>query len=132
MADGRPIIPFFTDQNVPDSVGDVILAAGHRLARLRDAMDVTTPDPIIAVACAENSHVLISHDRDFRSTSKRFGLTQRQYRKSLHRIHLRCPEPMSARRMRDAMSIIEFEWLLVQPDRPMVIELHDLSIRIFR
>lgn len=132
MTDGRPVIPFFTDQNVPDSVGEAILAAGHQLTRLRDVMEVTTPDPIIAVACAERRQVLVSHDSDFRAMTKRQGQTRRKYQKNLHLVHLCCPEPDAAQRMRDAMSVIESEWLLVQPDRPMVIELHTLSIRIFR
>jgi predicted nuclease of predicted toxin-antitoxin system len=132
MPNGRPAIPFFTDQNVPDSVGDAIVEAGHVLTRLRDAMDVKTADTIIGIACAENCQVLVSHDKDFRSTSKRLGLTQRQYQKNLHCVHMRCPEPSSAQRIRDAMSIIEFEWSLVQQDRPMVIEIHAAAIRICR
>lgn len=132
MANGRPVIPFFTDQNVPDSVGEAIKKAGHGLVRLRDAMDIKTADPIIAVACAEKCQVLVSHDTDFRSASKRLGITQRQYQKNLHRVHLRCPEPDSANRIIVAMSIIESEWALIQPDRPMIIEIHSQSIRIER
>jgi hypothetical protein len=132
MPNGQLVIPFFTDQNVPDSVGEAIKVAGHNLTRLRDVMDVRTVDPIIAVACAEQCQVLVSHDTDFRSASKRLGITQRQYQKNLHRVHLRCPEPESAKRIMVAMPIIEFEWALVLPDRPLVIEIHSQSIRIER
>lgn len=126
------VIPFFTDQNVPDSVGETLIDSGHKLTRLRDVMDCRTADPIIGVACAEGGHVLVSHDNDFRATSKRLQITQRQYQRSLHRIQLRCPEPRSAKRVRDAMAIIELEWRLVTPTRPMVIEINAGSIKICR
>ena len=125
-------IPFFTDQNVPDSVGQVLLAAGHEVTRLRDVMETSTADPIIAVACAQTGQVLVSHDTDFRHVSKRLRITQRQYRTSLHRIQLRCSEPLSAKRVSDALSLIEAEWLLRESDRPMVIEINRLSIRTLR
>ena len=125
-------IPFFTDQNVPDSVGQVLLDAGHKVTRLRDVMETSTADPIIAVACAHSGQVLVSHDTDFRHVSKRLRITQRQYRTSLHRIQLRCPEPLSAKRVSEALSLIEAEWLLRESDRPMVIEITRSSIRTLR
>lgn len=128
MAGARPPIPFFTDQNVPDSVGNALVAAGHQLTRLRDVMDIESPDPVIAVACSRHGQVLVSHDTDFRDISRRLGITQRQYQNSLHRIHLCCPEPSSAQRIEEALSLIEAEWLLTGPDRPMVIEIRSNSI----
>lgn len=125
-------VPFFTDQNVPDSVGDVLLDAGHELTRLREVMETSTADPIIAVACASTGQVLVSHDTDFRNVSRRLRITQRQYRTSLNRILLRCPEPESAERVSEALSLIEAEWLLREADRPMVIEINRASIRTFR
>lgn len=128
MAGAHPPIPFFTDQNVPDSVGQVLIDAGHHLTRLRDVMDIRSPDPVIAVACSRHGQVLVSHDTDFRDISRRLRITQRQYRNSLHRIHLGCPEPRSAQRIKEALSLIEAEWLLTKPDRPLVIEIRTGSI----
>jgi len=125
-------IPFFTDQNVPDSVGRYLMGCGHQVTRLRDVMLTTTADSIIAVACSQAGHVLVSHDKDFKEISKRLQITQRQYRKLLHRIHLRCQEPSDVVRLKEAMSLIEAEWQLIKPDRPMVIEINDVSIRITR
>jgi hypothetical protein len=34
--------------------------------------------------------------------------------------------------MAEALSLIEFEWGLVRPDRPMVIEITDVAIRVCR
>jgi|SRR5580700_3867592 predicted nuclease of predicted toxin-antitoxin system len=132
MGAEKPVIPFFTDHNVPDSVGNVLVAAGHALTRLRDVMDTKTADPIIAVACSQTGNVLVSHDTDFRTLSKRLGITQRQYLNSLHRIQMRCPEPHSAQRITAALSLIEYEWMLLTPDRALVIEINDGSIRVFR
>ena len=92
----------------------------------------TTADPVIAVACSQAGQVLISHDKDFKQLSKRLQITQNQYRINLHRIHLRCPEPNDVNRLKEAMSLIEAEWKLVKTDRPMVIEINDMSIRIQR
>lgn len=132
MAGEKLTIAFFTDQNVPDSVGAALLQAGHSLTRLRDVMDTRTADPVIAVACAQSGHVLVSHDSDFKAIAKRLQITQRQYHSRLHRVHMRCPEPHSAQRIADALSLIEFEWTLVREDRPMVIEISDAAIRVCR
>ena len=129
---GKPIIPFFTDQCVPDSVGNALLMAGHKVTRLRDVMPTTTADPIIAVACSQSGHVLVSHDRDFREVATRLKISQRQYRTTLHRIELACPEPNASRRICEALSLIEAEWLLIQEGRPMVIDIRDKTILTHR
>lgn len=125
-------IPFFTDQNVPDSVGLALIQAGHDVVRLRDVMDVATVDPVIAAACAQNGHVLISHDGDFRQIAKRLLISQRTYQKLLHRIQMRCPEPNSAVRIMDALALIEFEWARLAAEKPLVIDITATSIRIWR
>src|SRR5882672_6758316 len=102
MGSTMQVIPFFTDQNVPDSVGNALLAAGHGVIRLRDVMDTKTADPVIAVACSQHGQVLVSHDGDFRDLSKRLKITQRQYRTKLHRIQMECPEPNAANRILEA------------------------------
>jgi predicted nuclease of predicted toxin-antitoxin system len=125
-------IPFFTDQNVPDSVGLALIQAGHDVVRLRDVMDVTTVDPVIAAACAQNGHVLISHDGDFKQIAKRLLITQRDYRTLLHRIQMRCPEPDSAARIIDALPLIEFEWARLVVGKPLVIDIAAACIRVWR
>lgn len=126
----KPCIPFFTDQNVADSAGNALRDAGHQLTRLREVMLTTTVDPVIAVACAKTGHVLVSHDKDFRQVAKRLNITQREHQKSLHRIDLRCGEPIAAARLQDAMALIEAEWAALPEDgsRPMVIEIRKDSI----
>lgn len=132
MPRSRTEIPFFTDQNVPDSVGRNLVSAGHGLTRLRDVMDTNTADPIIYVACSRSGHVLVTHDKDFRDLSRRLKVTQRQYHNSMHRIQLSCAEPESANRIMDALSLIEAEWRLTAEGRPMVIEVTSKFIKTYR
>lgn len=130
----RSVIRFFTDNNVPDSVGDYLISAGHDVTRLREVMLTDTSDPVIAVACSRSGHVLVTHDNDFRGihAAKRLGITRKQYQTKLHRIQMRCEEPRSAKRMQAAMSLIEHEWSLVTDSKPMVIEIRDELIRVMR
>ena len=96
-------------------------------------MPSDTKDPLVALACASNGHVLVSHDNDFREVAKRLNVTQAQYRQVLHRVDLRCEEPEAAGRVLDALSLIEHEWLLCQSiARPMVVEVRSSSIRVVR
>jgi predicted nuclease of predicted toxin-antitoxin system len=126
-------IPFFTDNCVPDSVGNAIIAAGHQLTRLRDCMLTDTKDPVIAIACAEGGQVLVSHDNDFKAVAKRLQISQGQYQKRLHRVDLRCEEPSSAHRLEVAMSLIEHEWMVANHrGHAMVIEIKDSLIRVLR
>lgn len=71
MTPGHERIPFFVDQNVPESVGKVLEAAKHDVVRLREVMATDTADALIAVACAEGGQVLVTCDRDFRPFRRR-------------------------------------------------------------
>lgn len=130
----RVVIGFFADHNVPESVTKALTDAGHTVTKLRDSMLTDTKDPVIAAACSRSGQVLVTLDNDFRGAdaAKRLGMTQREYRTKLHRIQLRCTAPKAAKRIQDAMSLIEHEWLLVDGTRPLVIEIRDEVIRVMR
>ncbi|MCW5575930.1 MAG: DUF5615 family PIN-like protein [Burkholderiales bacterium] len=125
-------IPFFTDQNVPESASQFFADMGHPIVRLREVMAITTPDPVIAVACSQSGQVLVTHDTDFRQASKRLKITQREYREKLHRILLSCDFATDVDRLKDAWSVIEHEWSLINGSRPMSIEIRKSSIITFR
>ena len=44
----KPIIPFFTDNDVEDYVGDFLTDSGHSVVRCRDVMANNSADPVIA------------------------------------------------------------------------------------
>jgi hypothetical protein len=127
-------IPFFTDEDVPDSVGNVIAAAGHGLTRLRDAILTGSPDPVVAATCQEGGLVLVTCNyRDFRKMTQQMGVTRRRAN-GLCRIELGCKQHSAANRMQVAMSIIEHEWARYQvdPNNPLVIYVGDGAIQVRR
>lgn len=131
----RAVIPFFTDNDVPDSVGDVIAAAGHKLTRLRDAMLTDSADPVVAAACREHGQVLVTHNwKDFRKILKADAAVSEKYANSLCRIEMRCEQYRSADRLKAELPIIEQEWARHQanPTQPMWVEIGDEHIRVSR
>ena len=129
----RARIPFFLDQNVPNSVRDVLVARGHDVELLRDNLATDTADPIVAQVRQAAGKVLVSHDKDFKAIAKRVNATQREYREALHRIALRCDEPDSARRIEEAMDFIEHEWAVSKKKRtPLNLEIRAQSLCTFR
>lgn len=131
----RKPIPFFTDNDVADSVGEAIIAAGHQLTRLRDYMLTDSPDEIVAAACRAAGLVLVTHNyRDFRQILKREAdLTKRQAN-HLCRIELSCKQFRGAERLSAEVALIEHEWARYRgaPDQPMRIEIGDTFIRLGR
>jgi predicted nuclease of predicted toxin-antitoxin system len=126
-------IPFFTDQNIPDSVGRAITAAGHELQLLRNCMPITAKDPLIAIACARGGQVLVSQDNDFKAIAERLRISQNKYANSLHRLDIRCDAVNAASRVRDMMSLIEHEWMHAHIlGRAMVVEIGNEFVRIRR
>jgi len=130
----KPSIPFFTDHNVPDSVGEYLKSEGHFLTRLRDEMAIDTPDHVLAVACSKSGNVLLTHDMDFRQrqNSKKLDISLRECNNSLHRIILRRDPPNDVKIIKHALPLIETEWLLVSEGRPMYIEINEKGILISR
>ena len=99
----RPVLTFLTDVNVPDSVGDALMNAGHDVVRLREIMAIDAPDPIVATAAIEAKRILVTWDRDFhqqRFKKPRFS--------QLSWIGFSCPEPEGAVRLRALLDLIEF------------------------
>ena len=99
----RIVIPFLTDVNVPDSVGNLLLSGGHDVARVRDVMAIEAADPVVAEAAIRSGRILISWDKDFhhqRFMKPRF--------RQLSRIGFSCPEPDGAFRLKAVLDFVEF------------------------
>lgn len=94
---------FLTDHNVPDSVGNALVALGQDVVRLREVMAVNTTDPVVAKAAIEDGRILISWDRDFnqqRFMGPRFA--------GLSRLSMSGPEMQGAARLEAVFDIISF------------------------
>lgn len=126
-------LKFFADNCVPDSVGQVLQEAGHEVLRLRDILPRNSPDQIVASVAELNDAILISFDRDFRTLAPRIGLGRQRFRR-LSRIAFRCREPIAARRIGLALSLIEHEWLIAQEsdDHRMIIQISETTIQTIR
>jgi predicted nuclease of predicted toxin-antitoxin system len=133
MATPHPI-PFFTDADVPDSVGDFLIEAGHDVTRLRHVLLNDSPDPIVATACRESGLVLVTHNyRDFRKISTDLQMARGRF-DNLHRIELICSQVIAERRMRQEIGLIESIWQAHPPDADfgMRIVIGDHVVRIDR
>jgi hypothetical protein len=94
---------FFTDHNVPDSVGNILIELGQDVVRLRDVMAVNTTDPVVAKAAIEDGRILISWDRDFnqqRFMGPRFA--------GLSRLSMSGSEMEGAARLQAVFDIVSF------------------------
>lgn len=104
-------IPFFTDNDVEDAVGDFLRDSGHTVQRLREVMLHDSPDPIVDANCRENGLVLITHNyKHF----KRIAHDLRQAGiglKPLSRIDMECHQSEAVARLSGLLPIIEAEWM---------------------
>lgn len=124
---------FFIDQNVPDSVGRVLQAAGHEVILLRQQLVTNAPDPLVAAVSEMFGAILISHDKDFKSLAPRMEIGRRRFGR-LSRIALECSEPQAAQRVKAALSLIEHEWDVAQAnkDKRMIVHIGQSIIKTIR
>ena len=129
----RVRLKFLTDNCVPDSVGRVLMDAGHEVIFLRDILPTNSPDPLVASVAELNEAILVSFDKDFRTLGPRIGIGQQRFRK-LSRVQFRCGEPEAAQRLTFALALIEFEWAAARAsrDKRMIIEIGPTYIRTIR
>lgn len=103
-------IPFFTDNDVEDAVGDLLLDSGHKVTRLRDVMLANSADPVVDANCRENGLVLITHNyKHFRKIAhdlRQAGVPL----KPLSRIDMECHQMEAVDRLSSLMTVIEAEW----------------------
>lgn len=107
----KPVIPFFTDNDVEDIVGDFLKDSGHTVARCRDAMRNDSPDPVIAANCRENGLLLITHNcRHFRGIAQKYEHKHGRV-DSLCRIEMECHQSLAKQRLEEFLPLIEQEWV---------------------
>jgi len=70
----------FLDAGVPDSVGQVLSAAGHDTIYHRESLPEKTPDTVVAATALANNAILVAIDRDMKQIAQRYGMTPRNTR----------------------------------------------------
>lgn len=126
---------FFADHNVTESVCRLLEELGHDVTRLRDAMPTDAEDPVVARFAQASDAILISHDRDFNQIAPHFQRSGNVRFKTLSRIHLQCKPTSAEQRVREAISLVEFEWKFARSKRPqsrMRIVIQEAGIKTYR
>jgi predicted nuclease of predicted toxin-antitoxin system len=134
VTSARPVLRLFLDEGVPDSVGEVFSAAGHQVAYLNRMMEARgSADQVVCVIADINNSILVALDGDMKRIAQGIGAGGRKYLQ-LGLIKLSCYEPDAARRVREAMSLIEHEWdySAGKPGRRIFVEILDTVIRTVR
>jgi predicted nuclease of predicted toxin-antitoxin system len=129
----RPVLRFFLDEGVPDSVGHAFMEAGHEVGFLNKTTARGSSDRLVCVIADINNAILVALDGDMRRIAQEYGVTRRTYLK-LGLIKLSCYEPDAAKRVLWAMSLIEHEWQITEgrEGRRIFVEISDHVIRTFR
>lgn len=109
MSKPKKQLRFFLDASVPDSVGKALADAGHPVIYHRDALAEGTKDPVVCQTAMENDAVLVAVDADMKHLSRRFGKTEDRFQK-LNLLMCSCNAVMAAKRIAQAISLVEHEW----------------------
>ncbi|MBU1375687.1 MAG: DUF5615 family PIN-like protein [Alphaproteobacteria bacterium] len=96
---------FFTDENIPDSVGRYLRGRGHSVFRAKAHLAEGTPDQVVATTAMEDDRVLVTADKDF--NDQRF---QKARFARLSRIGLSGDGPEFVPALRQHIRVIEFQW----------------------
>jgi len=99
------------DEGTPVPAAAPFVERGHQVIHHNDVLDSGANDELVVATAILNQAVLIAVDADMRRMVKRFGApgpTERYSRLSL--LSIRCNEVMAAKRLANAMSLIEHEW----------------------
>jgi hypothetical protein len=104
-----PRIRFLLDENVSNSVVDVLESRGHVVLLARDVMAAGTPDAVLAVLVAHESMVIVTHDRDFRAIRRMLPeRDRRRYAQGAGRLQLEIPETDASAAIEDRLPLLEF------------------------
>jgi hypothetical protein len=107
----RPRLRALLDAGVPDSVGAVLTKHSHEVIYYRDVLPEKTADDIVCATALANDAILVAMDGDMKQFPKRFGISQGSSRfDRLSLIRLCCNEVLAAKRLDQAISLIEHEW----------------------
>lgn len=124
---------FLLDEGVPRAVGRLLLAEGHIVIYLEEAVALGSEDQIVATAAIANKCILIALDGDMRVIAKRNGISNSRY-KSLSLLKLSCNEVQAANRVKQFLPLISAEWLISEEKRArrLYIDIGDSRVIVHR
>jgi predicted nuclease of predicted toxin-antitoxin system len=129
----QPVLRLLLDEGIPDSVGHVFLERGHQVGFLNKTLARGSADPLVCAIADINQAILVAGDGDMKRIAQSYGIGARRFLR-LGLIKLSCYEPDAAKRVREAMTLIEHEWLVSggRSGRRIFVEISDGVIRSFR
>ena len=97
-------------------------------------MATDTPDQVVATVGDMEGAILVSCDHDFDAIAPRILKGMRARFRKLSRISIRCAEYHAARRLEEAMELIELEYRVAQtrPDKRIFIVIQATGIKTNR
>ena len=105
---------FVLDENVPESVAQILRDHGHTAESILDHVPRGSVDPVVATVSQDLGAVLVSFDGDFEKIAPRVPKGQRRRFRRLSRIRMMCHEPSAARRFLEGLSLVESEYAIAQ------------------
>jgi predicted nuclease of predicted toxin-antitoxin system len=129
----RPVLKWALDEGVPDSVGAMLRSSHHKVILLNKTIPRGSTDEFVCDYAQINEAILVALDGDMRQIAKDIGVGKSKFKK-LSLVKLSCREPAAARRMKEALSLIEHEWHVSSSSdgRRIFIDISDGVIRSHR
>ena len=133
-------IHFFTDQDVPNSVGDYLEGLGCQVTRLRDIIDTKSKDPFVAATCAEGGLVLVSFNhkdfskiiRDNKAIENDGKVVTKSVLNQLSRLDMDCEHVHGKERLEMYIDIVLREMKVKTRIKPVRVWIGNTHCRIYR
>lgn len=124
---------FLLDEGAPRSVGRLLEEHGHEVIYFAEALTPGSPDVLVAKAAEANEAILVAVDGDMKELAKRAGIGGGRFRQ-LSLLKFSCREPMAAKRLAQALSLVEHEWAVSEEKaaRRLFVEISDGFIKTHR
>jgi predicted nuclease of predicted toxin-antitoxin system len=121
------------DEGVPAEVAEVFRLHGHKVIPFEEVLTPGVADELVCAAAQANNALLVAYDNDMKQYVRRRGEGPDRF-KNLHLLKFNCPEPMAAKRLEEAMSMIVHEWAVahLKVARRVYVEISTHDIRTFR